>query len=97
VPVSRVSLGPWDMVAGFADGPPGGPAFDPAGGAVVLEAPDGFVEVELVAAEAMPAAPKLAPATRAPVTRVLRMMDLFGAMVENPLVGVLRGHPGCSP
>src|SRR5689334_12624737 len=85
VPVSRVSSGPWVAVAGL----PGAPA----GGADPLDEPEELLELEPVAAVAIPAAPRLAPATRAPVTSVLRTSDRRGVMV----LILSSGAPGAFP
>src|SRR5580704_13573632 len=90
VPVSSVSLGPWVIVAGFPGGPadiPGGPVgivgaaplagavVEPPAGPVVVDDPDaGAVVVDVVAADAMPAVPRPAPATTAPVTSARRIL-----------------------
>jgi hypothetical protein len=52
------------------------------GGAVVCDPCDVLV-VELVAADAMPAAPRLAPATTAPVTRARRTLPGLVDMVSS--------------
>src|SRR5580700_7248415 len=96
-PVSSVSLGPWVIVAGFPGGPggmvgaapPAGAVVEPPAGAVVVDEPDGgAVVVELVAADAMPAVPRPAPATTAPVTSARR--SLLG------LVDMVCSSFGCS-
>src|SRR5262245_58665047 len=101
VPVRRVSSGPWVIWAGLpaapAGGAPGVPevgAADPEDGADVPDDPEGLLDVEPVAAAAMPAAPRLAPATRAPVTNVLRAIDRRGVMMLILSSLRIRDHPG---
>lgn len=81
VPVSSVSLGPWVRVAGSAAEPVGGVPCEPAVGAVVLADPDAGVVVELVAADAIPAAPRLAPVTSAVATSARRILFGLGDML----------------
>jgi hypothetical protein len=80
VPVSNVSLGPWVIVAGSALPPTGGVLAEPTDGAGVLDDPDAWLAVELVAADATPVAPRLAPATTAPVTSARRNLLGLGDM-----------------
>ena len=80
VPVSRVSSGPWLIVAGSPLAPEGGV---PAGGLpvaaveAVLDVPEVAVVDDVVAAEAMPAAPSMVPVANAPVTSNRRYLAGF--------------------
>jgi hypothetical protein len=96
VPVSNVSLGPWVIVAGSALPPTGGVLAEPTDGAGVLDDPDAWLAVELVAADATPAAPRLAPATTAPVTSARRNLLGFGDIVDS-LFQLLQGFPEALP
>jgi len=73
--------------------PAGGVLAEPTDGAVVLDDPDAGLVVELVAADATPAAPRPAPATTAPVTSARRNLLGLGDMVYS-LFQLLRGFPG---
>jgi hypothetical protein len=75
--------------------PAAGAVLEPDDGAVVAVDPDELVE-ELVAAEAMPAAPTLVPATTAPVTSARRILLGLVDMVVLPF-GCAREDPGSPP
>jgi hypothetical protein len=82
-PVNSVSFGPWVIVAGLPVAPAGGAPGMPADGGAVVCDPCDVLVVELVAADAMPAAPRLAPATTAPVTRARRTLPGLVDMVSS--------------
>jgi hypothetical protein len=63
-----------------------------AGGAVVLDDPEDELVVELVAAEAMPAAPRPTPTTREPVISARRILRDLG-VITNSFLELLQGTP----
>ena len=93
--MSDVPPGRWVIVAGLHAAPVGAAPVGTPDGALAADEPAVVLVVELDAADAMPAAPILAPATKAPVTRVLRMMDDRGAIGESSL-HVQRAFPDCT-
>jgi hypothetical protein len=68
---------------------------EPEDGVVVLVEPELELFEELVAADAMPAAPKLAPITIAPVTSAVRALLGLAFMVDP--FGSARASPGTPP